>query len=137
MPTWTQITPDMWSQRDTEILMTAVQQDKFLGVDFDLVARELALRNAQAWRLETDDGAHVVVITQIKQHLAAREVFIWCFAGHGLIKHLKFVVECLTKFAVANGCDRVAGLAHPAIAKVYERKLGLKPKRMYFSLEVN
>lgn len=113
--------------------LDAAVSTSYTGRSVAHILTAVAQQHMDLWRL--GDG---VLVTQLLDHPAGHELYLWALAGQGLVHDLEQHAEELCDIARRANCRWIGGLAvRPGLVRVLIRRLKVVPKYTYCLLEVD
>lgn len=117
---------------DDLLLLTRICSMGYNGTTEEELMRAELQGTYQFWSLPKS-----LFVLGFAQHPAGKELIVWGFAGEGVVKARKEIMEDLEQIAVHNGCRWIGGYGDTTNGHkwLYEG-LGLKPWAVYYVKEL-
>lgn len=111
---------------DLEYLSKA-KEEELGGVSPIAFAEMIQSGRAMVWRFVGDVDERGIFVTTLSPE---GEFFVWMFAGEGMLKHLHWIFERFQEIARHNQAKWITGIAKPALAWLYEKRLGFQRRNV-------
>jgi hypothetical protein len=128
--------PVSHATRELLVLLDKAAKAGYYGYNVSHVVKWAIEGKAQIWQLAGPDCSGVLV-TQILEHPAGKELFIWSMAGQGFLANADMIMDRLEAFARAEQCKWIGGSAiHQGLENFYTTWGRLKKQATYFIAEI-